>query len=150
MNMDVGEMFHNFPLNDDVRAFCDVNLSRNAFQGGSKKLFRWTRQWMGHKPSPYNYVRCLALAIEDCFGDYLHADNPLHWDKVSFHLPCAEDFNPDIPWIYKLNSSLGIIVPDVVTLMDEMRITGFSMENCLHSARRFSSRFLARGIQEDY
>ena len=127
--MGIGEMCHTFPLNDDVRAFYGVNLSRHALQGGNKNLFLWTRQWMSNKPSPFNSVRYLSLAIEDYLGNHLHADKPFHWDKVMSNLPCTDNFNPIMPWIYELNSSVGRIMSDVVTFMDGIRITGFSVEN---------------------
>ena len=148
MNMGIGEIFHKFSLCDEAREFCGVNLLRHALQGGSKKRFRWSRQGMGYKPRPYNYVSYVALAIEDCLGDQLHACNPFHWDNVELNLRCADDFNPGMTWVYKLNSSVGIIESAMVIFIDSMRIARFSVENFWQSDRRLSSRFQSRGIQE--
>ena len=80
MDMDIGEMFHNYPLHEGIQAFCGVNLSafNEDFKNLSKeKRFRWRRLWFGFKPSPYLAVRYQALSKEEAKGD--HLDQKIHF-----------------------------------------------------------------------
>ena len=73
MDMDIGEMFLNFPLHVNTRAFCGVNLSRFDKLGLkiNEKIQRFTRIWIGFKSSPYLAVRHLAIAEKYARGDLL-------------------------------------------------------------------------------
>jgi hypothetical protein len=53
-DIDLGEMFLNFPLDPKVRPFMGVDLTP-YFGSGSKTVWeRWGRCLMGFRPSPYN------------------------------------------------------------------------------------------------
>jgi len=56
LNMDVGEMFLNFPLNKTIRPYYRVNLTsfRNDIEEFTNEYqFRCNMTWMGFSPSPY-------------------------------------------------------------------------------------------------
>ena len=59
LDMDVGEMFLNFPLRNNIRPYCGVNLTNFNDLGITVKerRQRWTRLWFGFKLSPYLAVR---------------------------------------------------------------------------------------------
>jgi len=63
MDMDVGEMFHNFPLHSSIRPYCGVNLMAFKELSLKESTLRWTRLWMGFGPSPY--LACSMLTLEE-------------------------------------------------------------------------------------
>ena len=148
-DLDVGEMFLNFPLTKSARPYSGVNLSNFDLPGVSESdRHRWTRLWFGFRFSPYGAVRSLAIAEELARGDPLETKNPFHWDSVRLNLPCSPDFNPSMPWIFKWNSVELRIAGDCVIFVDDSRLTGFSIENAWQIARRLASIFQSLGIQE--
>ena len=148
MDMDVGEMFYNFMLNTDVQAYCGVNVTGLDLDVASTNRYRWNRTWMGFKPSPHNAARHLAIATELAMGDPLDCNNAFFQDKLILNLPCSEKFNPSMPWLYKLDSRVGQIAPDVVTFMDDSRVTDYSVESCWQASRQLASRLQFLGIQD--
>ena len=128
MDMDIGEMFLNFPLNKDVRAYCGVNVRGLELEDAHTDRCRWDRLWMGFKPSPCNSARCLAIATEHAFGDPLDENNAFYWDKLILNLPCSNSFDPSVPWLYKVDSRVNRIACDAVTFVDDFRVTGHLVE----------------------
>ena len=53
-DMDFGEMFHNFPMEDRLRKCSGVEFETKE---KTRMLLRWSRMFMGMKPSPYGAVR---------------------------------------------------------------------------------------------
>jgi len=150
LDMDVGEMFHNFPLRRSARELCGVNLTNFDDLGLSldERQQRWTRLWFGFTSSPHGAVRFLSIAEEQARGDHLSPNNPFYWDRVILNLPCSDKFDPSMPWIYKWDSNVKKIAGDFVIFVDDMRVTGHSMENCWQCGRRLSSYIQRLGIQE--
>jgi hypothetical protein len=71
VDIDLGEMFLNFPLSDLLQRFSGVDVSHYARDMGKMMsklaalgnwLVHWTRCWMGLKPSPFMAVRFYYLA----------------------------------------------------------------------------------------
>lgn len=94
MDMDICDMFHNFMLHKDVRAYCGVNVTGLELEAAETNRNRWDRLWMGFKPSPHNAARHLAIATEFALGDPLDETNAFFWDKLILNLPCAKSFDP--------------------------------------------------------
>ena len=95
MDMDVGEMFLNFPLDVNLRKFCGVNLANV----GLDKLdgrYRWSVLWMGFRPSAFLATRYMAIAVEQSVGGPSEKGNPLGWDQIMLNLPGADEFNPTL------------------------------------------------------
>ena len=103
---------------------------------------------MCFRPSPYLACRMLTLAEESARGDPLDENNPFFWDRIVLNLPGSEIFNPSMPWVCKLNSKVNRIAADFITFVDDLRVTGYSTENCWQSGRRVSSTLQHMGIQE--
>ena len=75
-DLDVREMFLNFPLINSVHPFSSVNLSKFELPGMEETdCHRWTRLWFGFRFSPYGAVRFLAVAEELARGDPLDPNN---------------------------------------------------------------------------
>ena len=150
LDMDIGEMFLNFALHPSAWKYCGVNLK--GFKGiklpGKHDHMVWTTLWMGFAPSSANAVRHLSLAQEVAKGDPLDPSNPFRWDRVVMNMPASEEFDPSMPWIYKRNDRVGKIAGDCVTFVDDIRVTGYSVENCWQCGRRLSSVLQMLGIQD--
>lgn len=64
-DVDLGEMFHNFPMPERIRKYSGVEvgplaeamLSPLRRKRNGQCLLRWSRLFMGMRPSPYNAVR---------------------------------------------------------------------------------------------
>jgi len=150
MDLDIGEMFLNFPLFLSIRKLCGVDLSLfdEIVKEFGSSFFRWCRTWMGFRPSPYLAVRFLALAVEMAIGNPHDDANPFYWSEIVLNLPCSDDFDPSMPWIYKWNDIVKAIAGDLISFVDDFRITGYSVENCWQCGRRLASRLQHLGIQE--
>ena len=53
-----------------------------------------------------------------------------------------------MPWIFKWNPLVKKIAGDCVTFVDDMRVTGFSIENCWQCGRQSSAAMQHLGMQE--
>ena len=66
-DVDVGEMFLNFPLDLAIRPYCGVDVS--WMEDGNKVTWEsWTRMAMGMKPSPWVTCRLLGWMLEFVVG----------------------------------------------------------------------------------
>jgi hypothetical protein len=137
---DLGEMFLNFPMDPDLRPYAGVDLQTvqeaieafNVVTGGA--LFRhnwerWERLFMGFCPSPYLAIQYLYLALEFAVGNRRCKSNLLRWDKVCLNLPGDLAYNPSLPTVMKWKTIAGRIAGDIVGFVDDLRLTGFSIEN---------------------
>ena len=159
-DVDFGEMFHNFFVANKIRKYSGVDITPlvphvNHPLKRDKKgscVVRWTRLFMGLKPSPFNSVRYYYLGEKSVRGDPSQDSNPMRYDSVRLNLPCMEDYNPELPKVMKWNSAAlggkGAVSGDIITFVDDGRITGHSKENCHEVHRRFSSRVQFLGMQD--
>jgi hypothetical protein len=154
-DMDCGEMFHNFFMDSRIRKCAGIqvdNLPSHQFrpneQGNSPGYLRWTRLFMGMRPSPYNAVRHYYWAEEFAKGNPNDEKNPMSFDEVKLNLPGMKDYNPTLPKVMKWNSAAHSVAGDVITFVDDVRITGFSKENCRNVHHQFASRIQYLGMQD--
>ena len=102
----MGEMFLNFILHEDMRKFCGVDLSLyfpNELEEGEDKLWEaWQRTGMGFKWSPHQAVQGVAVADDVIGGDRKDPDNVFRWDSTCLNLPGNPDYNPSLPWVFKV------------------------------------------------
>ena len=163
-DMDFGEMFHNFNLDPRIRPYSGVNvdklgmiiprLGRGAIRPFNKVTnLRWTRLFMGMRPSPYNAVQHYYWGEEFARGNPSDKSNPMGYDRIRLNLPGMPHYDPAFPKVMKwrdgeLNSEGGHIAGDVVTFIDDVRITGYSKENCHAVRRQFASRIQYLGMQD--
>ena len=69
------------------------------------------------------FIRCLE-------GDPLDQLNSFFWDSVKLNLPCSPSFDPTIPWICELNGKVYKTPGYLVSLIDNMKVLGYSIEHC--------------------
>ena len=150
-DMDCGEMFHNFFMVDRrIRKCAGLRVDKifpTAGAGGQTYL-RWTRLFMGMRPSPYISVRHYYWAEEFARGDPAMGANPMAFDQVILNLPGMLAYDPTLPKVLKWNSGAQSIAGDVITFVDDVRVTGFSKENCREVHHQFASRMQYLGKQD--
>ena len=154
-DMDLGEMFLNFPMDIHLRPYAGVDVRsissffpENLLSSASGGKIRWNRLFMGMLPSPYHSVEQFYLAEEIAIGSPSEPDNPCGFDEVRFNIPGSSDYNPILPWVMKWNAKHNNIAGDAITYMDDIRTVGFSAENAWQVARRLASRLQYMGIQD--
>ncbi len=155
VDLDLGEMFLNFPLDPVIRPYAGIDLTpfKRHFHTSptlpSSPLWeRWERQFMGLKPSPFNSVRYFYWAEEFVRGDPMSDHNPMQWDEVHLNLPGSLSYLSTLPYVMKWNGQVQRIAGDVVTYIDNLRATGYSLENSWQVAGQIASRFQYLGIQD--
>jgi hypothetical protein len=150
VDIDLGVMFLNFPLPDLVQSFLGVDLRYYAddmsLEGNS--LVHWARCWMGLKPSPFMAVRFYYLAEELCRGKRHQKNNPLRWDCIKLNLPGDPKLDPTLPRVMKWDSAINKIAGDVVAFVDDLRATGYLVEQAWAIAQQVASRLQYLGIQD--
>jgi hypothetical protein len=57
-------------------------------------------------------------------------------------------YDPTLPKVLKWNSAAQAIAGDVITFVDDVRVTGFSKENCREVHHQFASRIQYLGMQD--
>ena len=160
-DVDFGEFFHNFFADERIRKHAGVEVSPLSpfFRPSKTELsvglpdlkfmgLRWSRLFMGMKPSPYNAVRFYYWGEEFSMGNFKNLSNPFGFDKVILNLPGMEEYDPTKPKVMKWNSEQNRIAGDVITFVDDVRMTGSSRENCHEVHRQFTSRMQYLGIQD--
>ncbi|KAL7468881.1 hypothetical protein ACHAXS_009127 [Conticribra weissflogii] len=156
-DMDVGEMFLNFVLHNDLREYSGVDVThiRHAGPGppppweeGRLRIWeRWCRNWMGLTDSPYRSLQMMLKAKHVAYGNRRCIKNPFRWELVILNLPGSESYNPTLPWVMKVRAD-GHLACEVYVYVDNGRITGWCKVECWRAARRFSSILTHLGIQD--
>ncbi|KAI2498994.1 hypothetical protein MHU86_15498 [Fragilaria crotonensis] len=148
-DMDFGEMFHNFPMEERMRKHAGVKFETKTSGGGRvTKMLRWTRLFMGMRPSPYNAIRYYYWGEEFARGNPARSENPMGYDCIRLNLPGMHSFDPLLPKVMKWRTALGVVAGDVLTFVDDVRITGYSKENCHEVHHQFASRIQYLGMQD--
>ncbi len=126
-DLDIGEMFLNFILGEEVRPYSGVDVSsirmtRSDLEKAQqpphwwnreedplkwerrrrRKWERWCRNFMGLRDSPYRSLQMLLIAKTIAYGDRKDRSNPFHWEEVILNLPGSWHYDPTMPWVYKL------------------------------------------------
>jgi hypothetical protein len=156
---DLGEMFLTFSLDPEIRPYAGVDLrtvhetieALNNLSDGPKFIHsweRWGRLFMGLCPSPYLAIQYLYLALEFAMRNWRCPKNPLRWDKVILNLPGDPKFDPSQPMVMKWNEIVERIAGDIVGFLDDLRLSGFSIENAWAVSQFILSRLQYLGIQD--
>ena len=163
-DMDFGEMFHNFHMDSQIRPYSGIELGPLApllpslapnpdkVSSARPTKLRWTRLFMGMKPSPYLAIRHYYWGEEFARGNPARIGNPMGYDKVVLNLPGMERYDPAYPKVMKWKTDLeagggGHVAGDVVTFVDDVRATGYSKGNCWDVYHQFASRVQFLGMQ---
>ena len=145
-DIDIGEMFLNFPLDKFLQPYCGVDFG--PYLPEVESWLRWLRCAMGLKPSPYVAIRYLLLGSEIIRGWRKDPKNALRYDEVRLNLPGMANYNPRLPWVSKIISNTQRIASDYVGYVDDLRPVGESEAACTQCARRVSSLLGYLGIQD--
>lgn len=144
-DMDLGEMFHNFPLHVMLQEYSGIDLTpfekHLELQPGKAQCYRWSRTWMGARSSPYACVRFYYLAEEFIRGDHTDPLNEL------LNLPGDERYNPSKPRVQKWDTIHSWIAGELITFVDDGRAIGQSLEHTWRILRQVCSRIQYKGIQ---
>jgi hypothetical protein len=162
VDLDLGEMFLNFPAHPSFARVSGVNLTffrnepallKTAPEVGSVKkqdrvLFQWNRMWMGSKPCPYWAVRFYYLAEEFCRGRPEDPNSPMKWDHVHLNMPGDAAYDPRLVRVHKIDAVHDRVTGDVIVFVDDVRTTGQTAELAWAVARRIGSRAQYLGTQD--
>ena len=158
VDMDLGEMFLNFPLHRSLVSHSGVDLTpfrnelisdRMISKFAPKRVSAvWTRTWMGLKTSPLQAVQFYYFAEEFIRGDHQQSNNPLRWDDILFNLPGNPNFNPSLPFVMKWNRDHNQIAGELIAYVDDLRGMGWSTEHAWQIARWVAARLQFLGIQD--
>jgi len=159
VDIDLGEMFLNFPLHPFLSKFSGVDLSPFTAEisdhfnqpnlSKSKRLSaQWKRDWMGFKPSPEWACRYYYLAEEFVRGNERDSKNPLYWTNIVLNLIGNENFNPGLPNVFKWDDLVKNIAGEIMAYVDDLRATGRSLEHAWAIARQVAAKLQYLGIQD--
>jgi len=115
VDIDLGEMFLNFPLSPLLIPYSGVDLT--PFRSRLKEKFKNTnvldkqrliatlnRAWMGFKPSPEWTCRYYYITEEFVRGNGKDPLNPLYLSKIVLNLMGNTNYNPALPNVFKWNN----------------------------------------------
>jgi hypothetical protein len=150
-DIDLGEMFLNFCLDEDLHEYCGVDLS--PFCPAPKQRTRWER-WvrclMGLKVSPYLTIKGSLLGLEWILGDTTCPSNVFYWERVCLNLPGSPDYDPQLPWVSKVKTNSQnqeVLAALLVSYVDDLRVAGVSEFDCWKVMHHISSRLGFLGLQ---
>ena len=83
----------------------------------------WTRMCVGVGQSPYVCTQGCYIAEEVVQGSHSDMNNLFNWEQVMLNLPGNKDYDPKLPWVYKITKD-GVIAADLFTYMYNQRCTG--------------------------
>ena len=160
VDIDLGEMFLNFPLDPKLIYYSGMDVS--DFKEEIENEIPWlkfdpstprsilvnTRNWMGFRPSPEWSCRFYYLGEEFVRGDETSLSNPLRWDRIILNLPGNDDFNPSLPFVMKWNDIVKRQAGNLIAYVDDLRIIGWSMNHAWSIAHRVASRLQYLGVQD--
>eukprot|EP00978_Attheya_sp_CCMP212_P040338 scaffold219117_cov61-Attheya_sp.AAC.1 len=98
-------------LRPTIRPHTGVDFTKYFPNGSGTAVWEaWQRAAMGLTSSPYQAVQeAMAMAEEYIRGDRKDPKNIFRWDSVEFNLPGSKDYDPLLPWVYKVRLSDGKI-----------------------------------------
>jgi hypothetical protein len=67
---------------------------------------------------------------------------------VCFNIPGKADYNPSLPWLYKLHCSDNCIANDIFVCVDDVRSTGGTYDTCWAVTRAVASQYNYLGLQD--
>ena len=150
-DMDLGEMFLNFPMDTHIRSYAVVDLCsiQDLLPASlSNPRVRWNWLFMGMLPSAYHAVEQFNLAEKVARGSPHDLTSPCGFDVVWFNIPGSQDYSPTLPWVMKWNTRTNGIAGDFVAYMDDIRFVGSTAENAWQVGRRLASGLQYMGIQD--
>ena len=149
-DLDIGEMFLNFVLNEEVRQYCGIDLTRvfpEEVQPGEVLWETWARCGMGFTFSPYQAVQGVLWAEEEILGPGDYEGNPFNFDQVILNLPGSDEYEPWRPWVYKVTSE-GNTASELLVYVDDVRVINGGEESCWKASHWVASKLNFLGLQD--
>ena len=161
-DIDLGEMFLNYWLDEELRPYAGVDVSllgdriwlkdgSTVFEevGVKKKIWeRWERTLMGFQSSPYLCTQSFGWSEDFIKGDISdHRSNPLAWKEVVLNLPGSKTYQPTRPWVYRTKFD-GSLAAFFGTYIDDIRTGDSTEDGCRKTTRRVASRVNYLGQQD--
>ena len=160
-DIDLGEMFLNFPLDEELRKFTGVDvtklrkelvergiLSKDEESREGRIFLRWVRCLMGLRSSPYNANRAMGWVEDVIRGDPSCVYNPFRWGDVILNLPGLEDYDPSLPKVYRWDEEMERLASNFETYVDDIRTSGATEGSCVDASRRVASLCNYFGVQD--
>ena len=135
-DLDLGEMFLNYFIDERLRPYCGVDVSK-LFDDTQYKWLRWNRTLMGFRSSPYIAVKMFGWTLEMIRGDRHDVKNPFRWNRVQINLPGSVGYNPSKAWICKMWNHQEC--NDAKVYVDDIRVHGGTELGTRRATRRASS-----------
>ena len=149
-DIDLSEMFLNFMLDKELRAYAGVDFSKlfkEEISKGGTLWECWVRMLMGFKPSPYLTTREMRRIEEFLIGNRENKNNVFRWSKVIFNLPGSKSYNPSLPRVYRVRVE-GTVAGDLFIYIDDLRVTCPTKEECWEGAHQVCCRLTWLGLQD--
>jgi hypothetical protein len=160
-DIDLGEMFLNFPLDTKLRPYAGIDatalreslkeldsIPREVLESKGRLFMRWERCLMGLRSSPFNACKAMAWADDIIRGDRFDPSNAFRWDRYLLNLPGTKDYDPSLPRGYKWNDKNNSIAGNFEIYIDDIRSSNSSEEGCVLASRRIASLCNFLGIQD--
>ena len=135
-DMDLGEMFLNFYIDEKLRPYVGVDLTKLELGSCNQSWMRWNRTLMGFRSSPYIACKLYGWTMDMARGNRFDPINPFRWDSVRINLPGMADYDPQLPWVTKMVGEVE--ASDVKTYVDDVRPFGSSESRCRVAGKKIS------------
>jgi hypothetical protein len=151
VDLDIGDMFLNFMLDEDAREMVGIDLTPffpEELHEDVRILWEyWVRCAMGLKVSPNHAIRAMLFAEEYLKGMPKDLKNPFEYASVRLNLPGSENYDPSLPW-YSVLDFKGLLAALLATYVDDERVNANSEERAWQAAHQIGSRESYLGIQD--
>ena len=144
--LDLGEMSLNYFIDERLRPYVGVDVSKLGLKGENKSWLRWNRTLMGFRSSPYIACKMYGWTLGVCRGNRFDPKNPFRWDSVRSNLPGMKTYDPRLPWISKMEKEAE--AADVIAYVDDVRIIASSELLCRKAGKRVSQLTTYLGEQD--
>lgn len=96
-------MFLNFNLGPELQQYSEVDLTTLCMSRSLRRHWkRWTQNFMGMRDSPYQSIQMMIIAKFIAYGDHKDRRNPFHWEEIILNLPGLWNYDPTLPWVFKV------------------------------------------------
>ena len=79
-------------------------------------------------------------------GSHSDKNNPFNWKHVVLNLPGNKDYDPKLPWVYRITEG-GVIAADLFTYVDDQRCTGNNRLICWMALQKVLGCMSYLGLQ---
>ena len=80
-------------------------------------------------------------------GDCKDKGNPFHWEEIILNLPGSWNYDPTLPWVFKVRYD-GHLGCKIYIYVDDGKVTGWCKVACWEAVSCFSKVLSKLGIQD--